>query len=51
MNNKLMIEMLRRGKTGNEIMLILDAVAGDALTPAARDIVVQSVNYKEDTEF
>jgi|DEB0MinimDraft_6_1074348.scaffolds.fasta_scaffold225578_1 hypothetical protein len=47
MNNKLMIEMLRRGKTGNEIMCILDAISGDALTPQAREVVLQSQNYQE----
>lgn len=42
-----MIEMLRRGKTGNEIMCILDAISGDALTPQAREVVLQSQNYQE----
>ena len=47
MGSKLMIELLRRGKTGNEILCILDSISGDALTPQAREVVVNAQNYQE----
>ena len=31
MNTKLMVELLKRGKNGNEIIKILDAITSDAV--------------------
>lgn len=41
MSTKLMVELLRRGKTGNEILKILDAVVGEGkLTKETNAIVL-----------
>lgn len=42
MNAKLMVELLRRGKNGNEILKILDAVTSDAgkVTEEVKELVM-----------
>ncbi len=47
MNTKLMVELLRRGKTGNDIIKILDAVTSEAgkLDAASRETVLTAVNH------
>ena len=40
MSTKLMVELLRRGKTGNEILKILDAVVGEGKLPAETNAIV-----------
>jgi hypothetical protein len=43
MSTKLMVELLRRGKTGNDILKILDCVVGEAkLSSEARDVVLNA---------
>lgn len=43
MSTKLMVELLRRGKTGNDILKILDCVVGEAkLSSDARAVVLNS---------
>ena len=49
MSVKLMVELLRRGKTGNDILKILDAVVGEGkLTAETNEIVLdkpQAASY------
>ena len=40
MSVKLMVELLRRGKTGNEILKILDAVVGEGKLSAETNAIV-----------
>ena len=40
MSTKLMVELLRRGKTGNEILKILDAVVGEGKLTAETNAIV-----------
>ena len=47
MGSKLMVELLRRGKTGNEILKILDAVTTGKLGAEERQVVMNSVNSEE----
>lgn len=42
-----MVELLRRGKTGNEILKILDAVTNGKLGADDRKVVLNSVNNEE----
>ena len=47
MGSKLMVELLRRGKTGNEILKILDAITSDEgkLDTSSRETVLSAVNH------
>ena len=47
MGSKLMVELLRRGKTGNEILKILDAVTTGKLGADEKEMVLNSVNSNE----
>ena len=47
MGSKLMVELLRRGKTGNDILKILDAVTTGKLDADDRKVVMNSVNNDE----
>ena len=50
MSTKLMVELLRRGKTGNEILKILDAVVGEGkLTAETNAIVLNKPQTSWDT--
>ena len=46
MGSKLMVELLRRGKTGNDILKILDAVTGESskLGVEEKEMVLNSLN-------
>lgn len=45
LNSKLMVELLRRGKNGNEILKILEAVTSDAgkVTEEVKELVMPTV--------
>ena len=47
MGSKLMVELLRRGKTGNDILKILDAVTTGKLGADDRKVVLDNVNNDE----
>ena len=47
MGSKLMVELLRRGKTGNEILKILDAVTTGKLGVDEKEMVLNSINSDE----
>ena len=51
MGSKLMVELLRRGKTGNEILKILDAVTTGKLGTEERQVVLESVNNNDELSF
>ena len=40
MSSKLMVELLRRGKTGNDILKILEAITGDGKLTAETNAIV-----------
>ena len=40
MSSKLMVELLRRGKTGNDILKILDAITGEGKLTAETNAIV-----------
>ncbi len=46
MGSKLMVELLRRGKTGNDILKILDAVTGESskLGVEEKEMILNSLN-------
>ena len=51
MGSKLMVELLRRGKTGNEILKILDAVTTGKLGADEKALVLNSVNGSDEISF